>query len=78
MITKFAIGIVSRKAEVSAKFHCPTSTVTLFSGYGEGRIRSSLVIEIQRRPTDSNATIVYNYPYHVRCQGWMPRGLLLT
>ena len=76
MTTKFAIGIVFRKAEVSAKFHCPTSTVTLFSGYGEGRIRFSLVIESQKSPTDSGGTIVYNYPYHVKRRGWMPRGLL--
>ena len=39
MTTKFGIGIVFRKAHVqlSAKFHCPTSTVTLFSDDGEGR-----------------------------------------
>ena len=48
MTTKFGIGIVFRKAEVSAKFHCPTSTVTLFSEYGEGRIRSSPVTESQK------------------------------
>ena len=36
MTTIFAAGIVFRKAEVSAKFHCPTSKVTLFSGYGRG------------------------------------------
>ena len=36
MTTKFAKGIVFRKAEVSAQLHCPTSTITLFSGYGEG------------------------------------------
>ena len=48
MTTKFAIGMFFWKAEVSAKFHCPTSTVTLFSEYGEGRIRSSLVIESQK------------------------------
>ena len=66
MTTKFAIGIVFRKAEVSAKFHCPTSTVTLFSEYGEGRIRSSPVIESQKSPANSGGTIVYNYPYYVR------------
>ena len=76
MTTKFAISIVFRKAEVSAKFHCPTSTVTLFSGYGEGRIRSSLVKESKKSPVDSGGTIVYNYPYHVKRQGWMPTGLL--
>ena len=63
MTTKFGIGIVFRKAEVSAKFHCPTSTVTLFSEYGEGRMRSSPVIESQKRPANSGRTIVYNYPY---------------
>ena len=36
-----------RKAQVSAKLHCPTSTVTLFSEDGQGRIHSSPVIEIQ-------------------------------
>ena len=76
MTTKFAIGIVFRKAEVSAQFHCPTSTVTLFSGYREGRIRSSLVIESQKRPADSGGTTVYNYPYHVGRRGWTPKGLL--
>ena len=35
MTTKFGIGIVFRKAQVSAKFNCPTSAVTLFSEYGE-------------------------------------------
>ena len=58
MTTKFAIGIVFRKAEVSAKFYCPTSTVALFSEYGEGRIRSSPVIESQKRPAKSGGTIV--------------------
>ena len=62
MTTKFGIGIVFRKVEVSAKFHCPTSTVTLFSEYGERKIRSSPVIESQKRPANSAGTIVYNYP----------------
>ena len=78
MATKFGTGIVFREVEVSAKFHCPTSTVTLFSEYGDGRIRSSPVIKSQKRPADSGGTIVYNYPYYVRRRGWMPRGLLLT
>ena len=73
MTTKFGIG----KAEVSAKFHCPTSTVTLFSEYGEGKIRSSPVTESQKCPANPGRTIVYNYPYYVRRRGWMPRGLLL-
>ena len=34
MTTKFGIGIVFRKAQVSAKYNCPTSTATLFSEYG--------------------------------------------
>ena len=59
MTTKFGKGIVFRKAQVSAKFHCPTSTVTLFSEYGEGRIRSSPVIESQKGPANSGGTIVY-------------------
>ena len=74
MTTKFAIGIVFRKAEVSAKFHCPTSTETLFSEYGEGRIRSSLVIEIQKRPTDSGGTIIYNYPTTLDAEVGCPEG----
>ena len=31
-----SLGIVFRKAQVSAKYNCPTSTVTLFSEYGGG------------------------------------------
>ena len=61
MTTKFGVGIVFMKAQVSAKFHCPTSTATLFSEYGEGRIRSSPLIESQNRPANSGGTIVYNY-----------------
>ena len=78
MTTKFGIGIVFRKAQVPAKFHCPTSTVTLFSEYGEGRIRSSPVTERQKRPANSGGSIVYNYPCYVRRRGWMPRGLLFV
>ena len=62
MTTKLGVGIVFRKAQVFAKFHCPTSTVTLFSEDGEGRIHSSLVIESQKRLANSGGTIVYNYP----------------
>ena len=51
MTTKFAIGIVVRKAEVSAKFHCPTSTVTLFSGYGEGE---NPLLPSHRKPNKPN------------------------
>ena len=76
MTTRFGTGIAFRKAQVSAKFHCPTSTVTLFSEYGEGRIRSFPVIESQKRPANSSGIIVYNYPCYVRRRGWMPRGLL--
>ena len=47
MTTKFGMGIVFRKAQVSAKFHSPTSTVTLFLEDGEGRIHSFPVIESQ-------------------------------
>ena len=36
MTTKFGMGIVFRKAQVSAKYNCPTSTVTLFSNMGGG------------------------------------------
>ena len=68
MTTKFAIGIVFRKAEVSAKFHCATST-------GENPLLPSH--RKPKEPTNSGGTIVYNYPYYVRRRGWMPRGLLL-
>ena len=49
MTTKFGIGIVFRKAQVSAKFNCPTSTSKLFSKHGERRICSSPVIKSQKR-----------------------------
>ena len=74
MTTKFGIGIVFRK--VSAKFNCPSSTVTLFSEYGGTRIHSSPVIQSEKRPANSGGTIVYNYPCYVRRRGWMPRVLL--
>ena len=78
MTTKFGIGILFRKAQVSAKFNCPTSTVTLFSEYGERRICSSPVIQSQKRAAaNSGGTIVYNYPCSVRRRSWIPRGLLL-
>ena len=48
MTTEFGIGIAFRKAQVSAKFSCPTSTVTLFSEYGEMRIHSSPVIQSEK------------------------------
>ena len=37
MTTKIGVGIVFRKVQVSAKFHCPASTVTLFFKDGEGK-----------------------------------------
>ena len=60
MTTKFGAGIAFRKAQVSSKFHCPASTVTLFSEDREGRMHSSLVIEIQKSPTNSGGIVVYN------------------
>ena len=78
MTTKFGIGIVFRKAQVSAKYNCPASTVTLFSEYGGTRIHSSPVIQSQTKPANSGGAIVYNYLCHVRRRGWMPRGLLLN
>ena len=78
MTTKFGIGIVFGKAQVSAKFDCPTLTVTSFSEYGERRIRSSPVIQSQKRPGNFGGTTVYNYPCYVRRRGWMPKGLLLS
>ena len=77
MTTKSGIWIIIRKAQVSAKLHCPTSTVTLFSEDGEGRIHSSTVIKSQKRPANSGGTAVYSYPCYGRCRGWMPRGFLL-
>ena len=41
----FGAGIISRKARVCAKFHCPTLAVTLFSKDVEGGIHSSSVIK---------------------------------
>ena len=76
MTTKLGIGIVFRKAQVSEKFNCPTSTVTLFSEYGATRIHSSLAIQSQK-PANSGGTIVYDYPCYVRRRGWMLTGLLL-
>ena len=49
MTIKFGIGMVFRKAQMSAKFHCPSSTVILFSEDEEGRIHSSPVTESQKR-----------------------------
>ena len=63
MTTKFGIGIVFTKTQVSAKFHCPTSTVTLFFEYGEGRIRSSPAIESQ-----NNAISKKHFPLFTICQ----------
>ena len=76
MTTKFGIGIVFRKAQVSAIYNCLTSTVALFSEYRGTRIHSSPVIQSQKRPANSGGSIVYNYPCYVRCRGWMPKGLL--
>ena len=66
MTTNFSVGIVFMKAQVSAKFHCPASTVTLFSEDGKGRIRSCLVIESQKRLAASGRTIGYNNPCYVK------------
>ena len=78
MTTKFGIRILFRKAQVSAKFNCPTSTVTLFSEYGERRICSSPVIQSQKRPAHSGGTIVYNYPCYVRRRGLDAQRALVT
>ena len=77
MTTKFGVRIVFRKAQVSAKYNCPTSTVTLFSEYGGTRIHSSPVIQSHKRPANFGGTIVYNHPCYVRRRCWMPTGLLL-
>ena len=55
------IGIVSRKAQVCAKFHFPTLAVTLFSKDVDGGIHSSSVIESQNSPANTEGTIVQNY-----------------
>ena len=69
MTPKFGVGIVFRKTQVSAKFRCPISTVTLFSKDREGRIHSSSVTESQKSPANSGGTIVYNCPCYVRRRG---------
>ena len=56
----FGVGIVFRKAQVCAKFHCPTSAVTLFSKGVEAGIHSSSVLETQNSPPNSGGTIVQN------------------
>ena len=78
MTTKFGTGIVFKKAQVSAKFHCPNSIVTLFSEDGEERTHSSLFKKIQKRPANFGGTIVYNYPCHVRPEVRWPEGSCLT
>ena len=78
MTTKFGIGIVFRKAQVSAKYNCPTSTITLFSEYGGGGggRESPPQSYKAKEPGNSGGTIGYNYPCYVRRRGWMPTGLL--
>ena len=78
MTTKFGVRIVFRKAQVSAKYNCPTSTLTLFSEYRRTRIQNPLlpVIQSQKRSANPGGTIVYSYPCYVRRRGWMPTGLL--
>ena len=41
-----------------AKFHCPASTVKLFSKDGEGEIHSYTDKESQKSPANSGGTIV--------------------
>ena len=76
MATKFGIGIVFRKAQVSAKYNCPTSTVTLFSRYGGDENPLLPSHTKPKEPANCGGTIVYNYPCYVRRRGWMPTGLL--
>ena len=45
---QFDLRIVFKKTQVCAKFHCPTSAVTLFSKDGEGGIHSYSDIESQK------------------------------
>ena len=79
MTTKFGIGIVFWKAQVSAKYSCPTSTITLFSEYGGGGGRESTPPQSYKtkEPANSGGTIGYNYPCYVRRRGWMPTGSCL-
>ena len=50
MTTNFGVGILFKEAQLSAKFHCPASTVTLFPEDGEViESHSSPVIESQKR-----------------------------
>ena len=50
MKTKFGVGIVFRKTQVSAKFHCPTLTITLFSEDG----KSTGLLPDYRKPKEAN------------------------
>ena len=45
--TKFGTGVVFWQVQTCAKFQCPSSAVTLFSG---GRGCNAPVIESQKRP----------------------------
>ena len=57
MATKFVTGVVFRQLQTCAKFHSPSSTVTLFSG--EGGIHPP-VIESQKKP-GLNRVNVYQF-----------------
>ena len=48
--TKFGKGVVFWQVHACAKFHCPSSTVTLFSG-GGGIHPPPPVIESQKKPS---------------------------
>ena len=48
METKFGTGVVFWQVNTCAKFHCPSSTVTLFSGGGWNP--PPPVIESQKKP----------------------------
>ena len=76
MTTKFGVGIIFKKAQLSAKFHCPASTVTLFSEDGAViESNSSPVIESQ-----STSWLWWNYSLQLSMLHQMPmldaKGLL--
>ena len=51
MTTKFSIEIVFRQVQMCAKFYCPSSTVTLFSGGVESTPHPHVLVS-QKSPTE--------------------------
>ena len=65
MTTKFGIGIVFRKAQVSAKYNCPTSTVTLVHVSSFIYFRICKYNEIDLNKNKKNTMIGFT----ISCQG---------